>query len=154
MFLQDEGSSERNLVAYMDKLREMDITRENNRNSINAYSHADRINSDIRLVERLHPHWLSDSILTFHDTTRFSIKSRLMDLRKTTNHPYLIEYPLTKCGQFYRSDRDMIDVCGKLKVLDQMLIRLMDEGHKVLIFSQMTKMLDILGDYLTFQEYK
>ena len=102
MFLQDEGSSERNLVAYMDKLREMDITRENNRNSINAYSHADRINSDIRLVERLHPHWLSDSILTFHDTTRFSIKSRLMDLRKTTNHPYLIEYPLSDDGFYYK----------------------------------------------------
>merc|ERR1719412_3174305 len=35
-----------------------------------------------------------------------------------------------------------------MKVLDQLLMNLLDRGHKVLIFSQMTRMLDILGDYL------
>ena len=45
----------------------------------------------------------------------------------------------------------MIDICGKLKVLDQMLEELSARGHKTLIFSQMTKMLDILGDYLNFK---
>jgi chromodomain-helicase-DNA-binding protein 1 len=45
----------------------------------------------------------------------------------------------------------MITICGKLKVLDQMLEELMKRGHKALIFSQMTRMLDILGDYLNLK---
>ena len=47
----------------------------------------------------------------------------------------------------YRMDDELITSCGKMKVLDQLLPRLIHDGHKVLIFSQMTKMLDILYDY-------
>ena len=75
----------------------------------------------------------------------------MMDMRKTCNHPYLIEYPLSEDGNFYRADEDMVDICGKLKVLDQMLSELAKRGHKTLIFSQMTRMLDILGDYLNYR---
>lgn len=82
----------------------------------------------------------------------YSIKSRMMDMRKTCNHPYLLEYPLTEDGNFYRSDEDMVDICGKLKVLDQMIHELTERGHKILVFSQMTRMLDILGDYLHYRE--
>ena len=81
----------------------------------------------------------------------YSVKSRMMDMRKTCNHPYLIEYPLSEDGNFYRADEDMVDICGKLKVLDQMLSELAKRGHKTLIFSQMTRMLDILGDYLNYR---
>lgn len=79
---------------------------------------------------------------------RVSMKNRLMDLRKVTNHPYLIEYPLTNDGVYYLIDDNVIEKSGKMKVLDQMLTELLKRGHKVLIFSQMTRMLDILGDYL------
>merc|ERR1719336_3189867 len=75
-----------------------------------------------------------------------------MDLRKTTNHPYLIEYPLTPCGMFYQVDDNIIEKSGKMKVLDQLLTALLEKGHKVLIFSQMTRMLDILGDYLAHKK--
>jgi len=84
----------------------------------------------------------------------FSMKSRMMDMRKTVNHPYLIEYPVTEDGMFYDSGPDMVDICGKLQVLDQMIVRLMNDGHKTLIFSQMTSMLDILGDYCNFKKWK
>ncbi len=47
---------------------------------------------------------------------RVSLRTRMMDLRKCTNHPYLIEYPLSEDGVFYRSDQELIDCCGKLKV--------------------------------------
>jgi len=82
----------------------------------------------------------------------FSVKSRMMDMRKAVNHPYLIEYPISDCGTFYNSSEDMIDICGKLAVLHQMLTKLNAAGHKTLIFSQMTKMLDILGDYLNLKK--
>ena len=48
-------------------------------------------------------------------------------------------------------DQEIIDCCGKMRVFDQMIDALLERGHKVLIFSQMTRMLDILGDYLGFK---
>ncbi|GBG69087.1 hypothetical protein CBR_g3785 [Chara braunii] len=39
-------------------------------------------------------------------------------------------------------------MCGKLALLDRLLVRLKEAKHKVLIFSQMTRMLDILDYYL------
>ena len=84
----------------------------------------------------------------------FSVKSRMMDMRKCVNHPYLIEYPVTEDGMFYDAGPDMIDICGKLQVLDQMVVKLTAGGHKTLIFSQMTKMLDILGDYCNLKKWK
>lgn len=38
---------------------------------------------------------------------------------------------------------------GKMRALDNLLTRLKSEGHRVLIFSQMTKMIDILEDYMS-----
>jgi len=84
----------------------------------------------------------------------FSMKSRMMDMRKAVNHPYLIEYPISECGMFYNSSEDMIDICGKLAALHQILTKLRADGHKTLIFSQMSKMLDILGDYLELKKVK
>ena len=66
----------------------------------------------------------------------FSMKSRMADMRKTVNHPYLIEYPITEDGMFYDAGPDMVDICGKLQVLDQMMVKLIADGHKTLIFSQ------------------
>ncbi|KAJ8964537.1 hypothetical protein NQ314_004832 [Rhamnusium bicolor] len=40
--------------------------------------------------------------------------------------------------------------CGKLQTLDPLLRRLKVEGHRVLIFTQMTKMLDVLEAFLNF----
>lgn len=38
----------------------------------------------------------------------------------------------------------LIENSGKLKLLDKLLPRLMDQGSRVLVFSQMTRILDIL----------
>jgi len=84
---------------------------------------------------------------------RVSTRNTMMDLRKTTNHPYLIEYPLTDDGIFYLVDDKIVEKSGKMKVLDQLLKALLERGHKVLIFSQMTRMLDILGDYLSYKKF-
>eukprot|EP00656_Telonema_subtile_P002228 TRINITY_DN10975_c0_g2_i1.p1 TRINITY_DN10975_c0_g2~~TRINITY_DN10975_c0_g2_i1.p1 ORF type:complete len:599 (+),score=67.00 TRINITY_DN10975_c0_g2_i1:2-1798(+) len=42
---------------------------------------------------------------------------------------------------------------GKLLVMDSLLKDLFSAGHRVLIFCQMTKMMDILEDYLSFRKY-
>ena len=44
--------------------------------------------------------------------------------------------------------------CGKLVLMSKMLRKLKETGHRVLIFSQMTKMLDLLEDFLEGEGYK
>mmetsp|Transcript_21170 Transcript_21170/g.36081 ORF Transcript_21170/g.36081 Transcript_21170/m.36081 type:complete len:977 (+) Transcript_21170:36-2966(+) len=46
------------------------------------------------------------------------------------------------------------DSCGKFELLDKMLSQLLKDGHKCLIFSQMTRMLDILQDYLELKGHR
>eukprot|EP00605_Chrysophyceae_sp_TOSAG23-4_P001301 GSChrysophyteH1.ASY1.ANO1.1415.1 assembled CDS len=66
-----------------------------------------------------------------------------MQLRKAANHPFLFE----------KDPNLLIYASGKLRVLDRMLKKLRKDGHKVLIFSQMTQMLDILEDYLEHRSW-
>ncbi|KAJ3683791.1 hypothetical protein LUZ60_014018 [Juncus effusus] len=48
----------------------------------------------------------------------------------------------------------MLTDSGKLQTLDILLRRLRAGNHRVLLFAQMTKMLDILEDYMNFRKYK
>lgn len=49
--------------------------------------------------------------------------------------------------------QSLIRSSGKLILLDKLLTRLRDRGNRVLIFSQMVRMLDILAEYLTIKHY-
>jgi len=43
---------------------------------------------------------------------------------------------------------------GKLRILDSLLYKLKKDGHRVLCYSQMTKVIDILEDYLTYRHHR
>jgi DNA helicase INO80 len=45
--------------------------------------------------------------------------------------------------------KKLVFVAGKLFVLDGLLRRLKEEGHRVLIYSQMTKMIDLLEEFMS-----
>lgn len=47
-----------------------------------------------------------------------------------------------------------MEASGKLQLIDKMLPKLRKENHRVLIFSQMTRVLDILEDYLYLRGYE
>ena len=47
----------------------------------------------------------------------------------------------------------LISDAGKLFVLDGLLTRLKEEGHRVLIYSQMTKMIDLLEEYMWHRKH-
>jgi len=47
----------------------------------------------------------------------------------------------------------LVQASGKLTLLDKMLPKLRAQGHRVLIFSQMTRVLDILQDYCHYSGY-
>ncbi|WOG89550.1 hypothetical protein DCAR_0208788 [Daucus carota subsp. sativus] len=80
-----------------------------------------------------------------------SMLNIVMQLRKVCNHPYLIQgtEPVSGTVEFLHEMR--IKASAKLTVLHSMLKVLHKEGHRVLIFSQMTKLLDILEDYLNIE---
>lgn len=83
--------------------------------------------------------------------TKTSLMNTLMQLRKCVNHPYIfdgVEPEPFELGEH------LVDCCGKLHLLDKLLMFLWQNGHKVLLFSQMTRMLDILQDYLGFRGYE
>uniref|UniRef100_T1JDG0 Uncharacterized protein n=1 Tax=Strigamia maritima TaxID=126957 RepID=T1JDG0_STRMM len=86
-----------------------------------------------------------------------SLLNIMMDLKKCCNHPYLFpaasqEAPKLPNGAY--EGGALTKACGKLILLCKMLRQLKDTGHRVLIFSQMTKMLDILEDFLESEGYK
>jgi len=88
---------------------------------------------------------------------QMSLINVMMELKKCCNHPYLFgvcasEAPLSINGAY--EINALTKACGKLIVMQQMLRKLKEQGHRVLIFSQMTKMLDILEDFLEGEGYK
>ena len=52
------------------------------------------------------------------------------------------------------SMRRFVTDSGKLGKLDQLLRTLKEEGHRVLLYFQMTKMIDLMEEYLTYRNYK
>ncbi|XP_036007904.1 chromodomain-helicase-DNA-binding protein 6 [Fundulus heteroclitus] len=87
----------------------------------------------------------------------------MMELRKCCNHPYLITGAEEKILESFRKSyspdlpdfqlQAMIQAAGKLVLIDKLLPKLLSGGHKVLIFSQMVRCLDILEDYLIQRRY-
>ncbi|XP_007459440.1 PREDICTED: chromodomain-helicase-DNA-binding protein 1-like isoform X4 [Lipotes vexillifer] len=79
---------------------------------------------------------------------KVKLQNVLSQLRKCVDHPYLFDgvepEPFEIGGH-------LIEASGKLHLLDKLLAFL--EGHRVLLFSQMTQMLDILQDYMDYRGY-
>ncbi|XP_005945689.1 lymphoid-specific helicase isoform X1 [Haplochromis burtoni] len=75
------------------------------------------------------------------------LQNILMLLKRCCNHPYLVEYPLDPATGEFKIDEQLVQSSGKFLILDRLLPALKRRGHKVLIFSQMTSILDILMDY-------
>jgi chromodomain-helicase-DNA-binding protein 7 len=105
-----------------------------------------------------------------------------MELRKVCNHPYLIQgieqrerelngtdevegvppsvaagssttLALPSAGPRPSYLESLLKASGKCVLLDKLLPKLKAEGHRVLIFSQMVRVLDLLSDYLRERRY-
>ncbi|XP_020587295.1 probable helicase CHR10 isoform X2 [Phalaenopsis equestris] len=88
--------------------------------------------------------------LTSGACTHQSLQNIVMQLRKVCSHPYLfngIE------PEPYVEGEHLVQASGKLIVLDLLLQKLHANGHRVLIFAQMTHTLDILQDFLELRKY-
>uniref|UniRef100_A0A7S2ZJK9 Uncharacterized protein n=1 Tax=Rhodosorus marinus TaxID=101924 RepID=A0A7S2ZJK9_9RHOD len=82
------------------------------------------------------------------------LKNILMELRKCCNHPFLVSDTEPADLAPEQRLRMLINSSGKLQLLDRMLPRLKEQGRRVLLFSQMTMLLDIVEDYLDLKQFK
>jgi len=77
------------------------------------------------------------------------LMNTLMQLRKICNHPYLFNAEMD-----WNIDDDLVRASGKFALMDRILPKLKASGHRVLIFSQMTQLMDIMGDYFQYRNFK
>lgn len=70
---------------------------------------------------------------------------------------WMSDYQISQLTRTYKSlgglglPQELIPEAGKLNILDELLPKFKEEGHRVLIFSQFTMVLDILEEYLTLK---
>ena len=85
-----------------------------------------------------------------------SQQNKIMNLRKVCNHPFLFGEPKDDRGQYLGevNPKFLSMASGKFKLLDRLLPRLKAAGHKVLLFTQFTTLLDILQDYCSYNNYQ
>ena len=82
-----------------------------------------------------------------------SLLNIAMELKKAANHPYLFEGAEAPAATTEDTLKALVMNSGKMVLLDKLLARLRADGHRVLIFSQMERMLDILTDYMNLRGY-
>lgn len=82
---------------------------------------------------------------------RVRLLNILMQLRKVCNHPYLFEGAEP---QPFQDGPHLWENCGKLLLLQKLLPKLKSQGSRILIFCQMTRMLDILEDFMRFHAHE
>ena len=90
----------------------------------------------------------SVALNTLGGPDKVRLQNVLMQLRKVCNHPYLFDG--AEPGPPHVEGPHLWESCGKMSVLHKLLSKLQGQGSRVLIFSQMTRMLDILEDYCTY----
>lgn len=79
-----------------------------------------------------------------------ALRNTVMQLRKICNHPYLfLDYlePEDMKDNIFRSS-------GKFELLDRILPKMIRTGHKVLIFSQFTQLMDIMQIFFDYRGIK
>ena len=86
--------------------------------------------------------------------SNISLLNIVMELKKAANHPFLFDGAELRSDDNEATLKGLVMNSGKMVLLDKLLARLRQDGHRVLIFSQMSRVLDILEDYCWFREYE
>lgn len=76
------------------------------------------------------------------------LNNQIMQLRKICNHPYVFEEVENLVNPNRVTNDDLWRTAGKFELLDRILPKFKASGHRVLIFFQMTQIMDIMEDFL------
>ncbi|KAI5151129.1 SWI/SNF-related matrix-associated actin-dependent regulator of chromatin subfamily A member 5 [Enteropsectra breve] len=91
------------------------------------------------------------SNVSINGSAKASLLNVVMQLKKCCNHPYLF---LGAEPEPFETGEHLITNSGKLVVLDKLLLSLKQKGSRVLVFSQMSNMIDILEDYVQYRGFE
>ena len=100
---------------------------------------------DSKLLEKLE----KDNDAADGSTDWKRLQSLMMQLRKCANHPYL--FPDADTGA---EGEDLVEASGKMQILDRLLKKLFANGHRVVLFSQFTTMLNLIEEYCVHRGWR
>lgn len=72
------------------------------------------------------------------------LQNLVMQLRKISSHPFLFDWPIDPDTNQLVVNDDLVNASGKMLLLNRLLDALFSKGHRVLLFSQFTTMLDVI----------
>ncbi|XP_078157848.1 chromatin remodeling factor CHD3 (PICKLE) isoform X4 [Carex rostrata] len=86
---------------------------------------------------------------------QISLINVVMELRKLCCHAFMLEgvEPEAEAANLDEGLRRHFDAAGKMELLDKMMVKLKEQGHRVLIYSQFQHMLDLLEDYMALRKW-
>ncbi|KAH9312679.1 hypothetical protein KI387_027714, partial [Taxus chinensis] len=101
--------------------------------------------------KKIQEHLINKTLIPYlHDKSVHGIRVKktnldnlMIQLRKNFNHPDLLQSQFELSFNYPPVD-DLMEQCGKFQLLDRLLKHLKARGHKVLVFSQWTRLLDLL----------
>ncbi|KAL9230296.1 hypothetical protein vseg_005669 [Gypsophila vaccaria] len=93
-------------------------------------------------------------VLTRKGGAQISLINVVMELRKLCCHPYMLDGVEPVIQDPNESFKQLLESSGKLQLVDKMMVKLKEQGHRVLIYSQFQNMLDTLEDYLTYKKWQ
>ncbi|KAK3027834.1 hypothetical protein RJ639_040584 [Escallonia herrerae] len=99
---------------------------------------------------------VEENLGAFGTSKARSVHNSVMELRNICNHPYLSQLHVEEVHDFLPKHYvpNIVRLCGKLEMLDRLLPKLKATDHRVLLFSTMTRLLDVMEDYLCWKQYR
>lgn len=82
------------------------------------------------------------------------LSNMLMQLRKLCNHPFVFEQVEEQMNPDKGTNDLLWRTAGKFELLDRILPKFKESGHRVLMFFQMTQIMNIMEDFLRLRGLK
>jgi ATP-dependent helicase STH1/SNF2 len=82
------------------------------------------------------------------------LSNMIMQLRKLCNHPFVFDEVENQMNPLSISNDILWRTAGKFELLDRILPKYKATGHRVLMFFQMTAIMDIMEDFLRYRNYQ
>ncbi|CAD6499793.1 BgTH12-03900 [Blumeria graminis f. sp. triticale] len=79
------------------------------------------------------------------------LSNMIMQLRKLCNHPFVFDEVENQMNPLNTSNDLLWRTSGKFELLDRILPKYQRSGHRVLMFFQMTAIMDIMEDFLRYR---
>lgn len=108
------------------------------------------------LQARLYKQMMTHQKIIFSDnkggkTGARGLSNMIMQLRKLCNHPFVFDEVENQMNPANVSNDLLWRTAGKFELLDRILPKYQATGHRVLMFFQMTAIMDIMEDYLRYR---